>query len=238
MNGASDQELPESTHHATSPIGLGRVRDLLIAKPELILGDEGLMRALGVRPIAANVVDFGPAALARLEAAWNRESSQRQAIEKLAEANYAAQTETHAAIVDLLEARNNADLAHRVDAAAIGRFGLTGGALAVETAEAPAGGVPSGWRGAPPGAVDLLLGPDGRHRLGAPVDEALFFGDRASAVGSMALVRLTLWGERRAGLLIFASPDPSGFTRAMGAELITFLARVVERTAERWPPVL
>ena len=31
------------------------------------------------------------------------------------------------------------------------------------------------------------------------------------------------------------APDPEGFTPDMGSELVAFLARVVERTAERWP---
>jgi hypothetical protein len=36
-------------------------------------------------------------------------------------------------------------------------------------------------------------------------------------------------------VLAFGSPDPEGFTPDMGTELVAFLARVVERTAERWP---
>jgi uncharacterized protein YigA (DUF484 family) len=51
----------------------------------------------------------------------------------------------------------------------------------------------------------------------------------------MALVRLALWEPSRQGLLAFGSADPDGFTADMGAELVSFLARVVERTAERWP---
>ena len=49
---------------------------------------------------------------------------------------------------------------------------------------------------------------------------------------------LTLLGDRGfpcQGVLAFGSPDPEGFTRDMGVELVAFLARVVERTAERWP---
>ncbi|MDB5428359.1 MAG: hypothetical protein JWR43_2334, partial [Phenylobacterium sp.] len=39
----------------------------------------------------------------------------------------------------------------------------------------------------------------------------------------------------RQGLLAFGSTDAEGFTEDMGTELVAFLARVVERTAERWP---
>jgi hypothetical protein len=210
------------------PAGLGRVRDLLIAKPELVRGDEGLMRALGVRPIAANVVDFGPAALARLEAARDRESTARQEIEQIARANFAAQAETHAVIIDLLEARNNADLARRVNQAATERFGLASGVIAVERPDP----VPAGWRALQAGDIDLILGPGGLARIG-PIDDASeLFGE--VQVRSMALVRMVIWGDRQ-GILAFGAADPEGFSRDMGAELVAFLARVVERTAERWP---
>ncbi len=52
---------------------------------------------------------------------------------------------------------------------------------------------------------------------------------------SAALVRMALWSPVRTGVLAFGSADPDGFTPDMGAELVAFLARVVERTAERWP---
>jgi uncharacterized protein YigA (DUF484 family) len=206
------------------------VRDFLIARPELVLGDEGLMRAIGVRPIAANVVEFGPAALGRLEAAWSRESSARQEIEQVARANFAAQAQAHAVILDLLEARNNADLARRVDLAATRSFGLAAAALLVEEAPAPAG-----WGVCPEGSVDQLLGRSA-ERIGPGFETEALFGPEAETVQSVAVVRLTLWGGR-AGLLAFGSADPDGFRRDMGAELVLFLARVVERTADRWPPL-
>jgi uncharacterized protein YigA (DUF484 family) len=52
---------------------------------------------------------------------------------------------------------------------------------------------------------------------------------------SCALIRLSLWSPARGGVLAFASAEPDGFTPDMGAELIALLARVVERTAQRWP---
>lgn len=51
----------------------------------------------------------------------------------------------------------------------------------------------------------------------------------------MAMVRLAIWEPARIGVLAFGSDDPEGFTPDMGSELVAFLARVVERTAERWP---
>ena len=204
------------------------LRAKLMAEPTLVTGDPELLAALNLRPAAANLVEFGPAALARLEHARALEADARADIEALAEANFTAQIQTHAAIVDLLEARDASDLAARVDEAARARFGLAAGALAVE------GPAPPGWRALPAGFVGHLLG-GASARLGAAVAGEPLFGEAGPEVASVALVRLSLWPGERPGLLAFGSPDPTGFTSDMGGELVAFLARVVERTAERWP---
>jgi uncharacterized protein YigA (DUF484 family) len=46
---------------------------------------------------------------------------------------------------------------------------------------------------------------------------------------------MAIWTPAREAILAFGSPDARGFTPEMGAELVAFLARVAERTAERWP---
>ena len=58
---------------------------------------------------------------------------------------------------------------------------------------------------------------------------------QAEAVKSVAMVRMAIWTPARPAILAFGSPDARGFTPEMGAELVAFLARVIERTAERWP---
>jgi len=60
------------------------------------------------------------------------------------------------------------------------------------------------------------------------------FDARQGEIRSLALVRMAIWEPSRRGLLAFGSADPQGFTPDMGSELVAFLARVVERTAERW----
>jgi uncharacterized protein YigA (DUF484 family) len=208
-----------------------KVRAWLLEHPEMIQQDGELLGSLGLWRKAGNVVDFGAAALGRLEAAAARESDARKAIEQVARANFAAQTQTHGAVVELLEARNHSDLARRLDVTARDRFGLVSGVIALETD----GGVPFGWRPLEAGGVDARLGARGLTQLGEwPQDEDLF-GDRAEAVKSVALARMAPWPQGRAAILAFGSPEPNGFRADMGAELVAFLARVVERTAERWP---
>jgi hypothetical protein len=197
----------------------------------LIRDDADLLSDLGLWIKSDNIVEFGPAALARLSAAKTREKVARTRIEATARANFAAQAQTHATVVDLLESRNHADLARRVDETARLRFGLVAGVIAIERP----GGVPAGWRALPEEGADGLLGPTGLARMGAPRTAQALFDERAEDVASVALVRMAIWAPARQGVLAFGSPDPNGFTEQMGSELVAFLARVVERTAERWP---
>jgi uncharacterized protein YigA (DUF484 family) len=205
------------------------VRPFLQKRRELVRADETLLTELGLRVDSATVVEFGPAALARHAAARDRELSARQELEAAARANFVAQAQCHAAVVDLLESRSCADLARRVDDTAKLRFGLVTGAIAVEV---PA---PPGWAPLNAGMVETLMGGEGQVWMGPNPYTPQLFGALADQVRSCALVRLALWGGACPGVLAFGSADPQGFTAEMGAELIALLARVAERTAERWP---
>ena len=85
--------------------------------------------------------------------------------------------------------------------------------------------------------MDRILGAEGTAWMGPNPFAGQLFGALSEPMQSCALIRLSLWGDSRPGLLAFASAEPEGFTPDMGVELITLLARVVERTAERWPPI-
>jgi uncharacterized protein YigA (DUF484 family) len=213
-----------------APLEPAAVRRFLADNPDFLREDEGLLDELGLKVAAGNVVDIGPDALARVHAAHQREALQRQQLEELARANFSAQAQTHGAVIDLLDARNPADLAARLDHLAQHRFGLAAAVVAVEGERAPAG-----WRPLVVGQVDLVLGGQGFSRMGTLPTALGLFGERQGEIRSMALVRMALWEPLREGLLAFGSADPEGFTPDMGSELVAFLARVVERTAERWP---
>ena len=207
------------------------VRRFLSDNPDFLREDDGLLGELGLKVAAGNVVDFGPAVMARVHAAHQREATQRQQVEETARANFSAQAQTHGAVVDLLDSRNHSDLARRVDDLAQNRFGLAAGVIALE-ADRP----PAGWRMLVEGQVDMILGGQQRlARMGFAPTALGLFGERGEAIKSMAMVRMALWEPSRQALLAFGSADEAGFTEDMGTELVAFLARVVERTAERWP---
>ena len=214
-----------------APLEAAAVRRFLADNPDFLRDDHGLLDELGLKVAAGNVVEFGPAALARVHAAHQREALQRQQIEATARANFSAQAQTHGAVVDLLEARNPSDLAYRVDELARRRFGLAAGVIAVEAEDRS----PAGWRRLVEGQVDMILGDHRLARMGVIPTALGLFGETAAQIQSVALVRMAIWEPARQGLLAFGSEDAEGFTPDMGPELVAFLARVVERTAERWP---
>lgn len=212
------------------------IRAWLQANPQTLLDDRSLLEEIGLKPHGRNVVEFGRAALTRLEEVAEREADARKRIEAVARANFAAQTQTHVAALDLMEARNPSDLSRRLDAAAQGRFGLVGAAIALEKP----GGVPFGWKALEAGGVDALLGEHGLTWLGSNFAGLGLFGAGETPVKSVALIRMApqFPGSEAPGrhaICAFGSPDEDGFTPTMGCELVAFIARVVERTAERWP---
>lgn len=205
------------------------VRRLLLDNPEVLRQDADLLGELGLRLDAANVVDFGPAALARVHAAHAREATAREQAEATARENYIAQAQANAAVVELLGSADADDLALRLDEAARVRFGLVAGVLALESDDE----APAGWRRLVDGQVDMILGgPSRGARLGHAPTALGLFGDRAETIRSVALIRLSVAG--RPGVMAFAAAEPDGFDPTMGLELVQFLGQVVERTAERW----
>ncbi len=208
--------------------GWPSVRAYLLGHPNLLAEDGDLLAELGLKVSGVNVVDFGPAALARQIEATRRETAAREQLESTARANFAAQAQCQAAVLDLLESRSNADLARRFNEVARGRFGLMIGSLAVE------GRAPMGWRALEAGAVNLIVGEGSASRLGAMTRGHGLFPDTEDPVRSAALIRLSIWRPMRPGILALGSADSGAFAADMADDLLAFLGRVVERTAERW----
>ncbi len=216
---------------ARAEIDLATLKARLRENAAELRQDGDLLADLGLRVGVANVVDFGPVALSRVSAAHQREAGERKRLEAIAQANFEAQAQTHAAVIDLLESRNLADLARRMDELARLRFGLATGVVALEGR----GEAPPGWLPLVEGQVDLILGARKLALIGHAPTALGLFGNLAPIIGSVAILRLAIWQPARQGLMAFAAPDPEAFTADMGVELTAFLARVIERTAERWP---
>lgn len=207
------------------------LRRHMIDHADDIAHDRALLEALGLQLKAKHLIDFGPAALSKLEARALRDFDLRRQLEQTARANFDAQNQTHALVLSLLESRNHSDLARRLNDEARNRFGLIVSTIALEDT-AP---VPLGWKILDDGGVDYIIGENGLSLLGPDAVCRALFGDDVRRVKSAAVLRIALWREGRPGLVAFGSAEDEGFTEDMGAELVAFVARVVERVAERWP---
>ncbi len=207
------------------------LRRQLTKHADLLARDKTLLDALGLQPKARHLVDFGPAALSKLEARALKDFDVRRQLEMTAKANFDAQNQTHGLVLSLMEARNHADLARRLNEEAKKRFGLIAATIALEDT-AP---VPLGWQTLDDGGVDYIVGETGLSLLGPEAVCRVLFNDDVRRIKSAAALRIALWREGRPGLVAFGSHDYDGFSPEMGAELVAFVARVVERVAERWP---
>ena len=207
------------------------LRRHLVNHSEDLLRDTALLNALGLQPKSRHLIDFGPAALTRLEARALKDFDVRRQLELTAKANFDAQNLTHSLVLNLMEARNHSDLARRLNEEARTCFGLVAATIALEDT-AP---VPLGWMTLDDGGVDYIIGETGLSLLGPEGACRVLFGDDIRRVKSAAVLRIALWREGRPGLVAFGSSEFDGFSAEMGAELVAFVARVVERVAERWP---
>jgi uncharacterized protein len=205
------------------------IRAFLRARPEFLKDDPELMRRLGVRPDASNVIDFSREALSRAAQAHQRETSVRRRLEAVARANFEALATTHDAVLELLDAADPTDLSRRLMKLARSRFGLAAAILATE------GEAPEGWKPLAAGQCDLALGAGRPTRLGVAPTALGLFGAAAPQIGSVALIRLKLSPQPREGLLAFGAGTTDAFSADMGQDLIDFIARVIERVASRWP---
>ncbi len=193
--------------------------------------DKALLDALGLQPKTRHLIDFGPAALSRLEQRALKDFDVRRQLEMTAKANFDAQNQTHGLVLSLLESRNHADLARRLNEESRNRFGLVAATIALEDT-AP---IPLGWQTMDDGGVDYIVGETGLSLLGPEGVCRVLFGDDIRRIRTAAVLRIALWREGRPGLVAFGSSDAEGFSENMGAELVAFVSRIVERVADRWP---
>ncbi|MFN6978248.1 MAG: DUF484 family protein [Gemmobacter sp.] len=222
------------------------VRDLIITRPEIILEDPEVMRALiaaNERAMGGNIVDLRGIAMKRMEARLDRLEDTHRSVIAAAYENLAATNVVHRAILALLEPDNFPAFlaalegpvasALRVDSVRLvleSREGgdpalaRLGGVLCITEAGFVAGYAAAG-RSGPPRPVVL--------RQAVP-ESARVHGDIAGDIRSEALLRLDLGPGRLPGLLVLGAEDPHKFRPAQGTDLLAVFAAVFERQMRRW----
>lgn len=148
----------------------------------------------------------------------------RDALIETARANHVAQTQVHAAVLGVLDAKSWADLDARLRGAVRASLCLDHVGLVAECLNLPR---LDAVRACQPGHISRLM-QDHFQWLGPVGSEGPdLYGERADSLRSQALLRIHC-GDGEA-LLCFASRDRSTFQGQEGTDLVAFFAKVVER---------
>lgn len=223
------------------------LRDRILEKPETILEDRDLMRALiaaNDRAIGANVIDLRGVAMERLETRLERLEDTHRTVIAAAYENLAGTNQVHRAILQMLDPLSFEDFLKSLsgDVAAALRVDCIRLVLeSVQGADDPAlrrlGDV---LCVAEPGfAAEYISG--GRDISLRPVTlrqtipaSAMIYGEGAGWIRSEALMRLDFGQGRLPGLLVMGSKNANHFKPTHGTDLLAFFAGVFERTMRRW----
>ncbi len=224
------------------------IRDRLIAKPEVILEDPGLMKALiaaNDKAMGANIVDLRGIAMERLETRLERLEDTHRSVIAAAYENLAGTNQIHRAILRMLDPVDFEDFLRNLGSE-------VGQILRVESVRLVLESESEGQEDqavqrlsqvltiAHPGFVDdYMSGP----RSGAPRAIVLrqispgdhpIYADGARLIRSEAVMRLDLGAGRLPGMLVLGAADPHQFRANQGTDLLTFFAGVFERAMRRW----
>ena len=219
------------------------VRLRILQKPEVILEDQDVMRALvaaNERAMGANIVDLRGIAMERLELRLERLEDTHRSVIAAAYENLAGMNQVHRAILAFLEPLSfDAFLAclgrDVADVLNVGSVRLVLESHEAEVAEDPRSEV---LKLVGPGFVTDYVGQGRavRHvtlRRATEMTGAVF-GDPADWIGSEACIVLDFGETRLPGMLAFASDEEHHFAPHQGTELLSFMGGVFERAMRRW----
>lgn len=223
------------------------LRARLLARPEVILEDRDLMRALisaNEHAMGSNIVDLRGIAMERLEARLDRLEDTHRSVIAAAYENLAGTNQIHRAILKILEPLTFEDfLIHlATDVADILRVDSV--RLVLESTQAESATALERFSGivavADPGFIEEYLrggrAAPARAVVLRPLQKELapVHGDKSSWIGSEALMRLDLGAGRLPGLLALGAEDPEQFRASQGTDLLAFFGGAFERAIRRW----
>jgi uncharacterized protein YigA (DUF484 family) len=181
------------------------------------------------------VADFQSYVIDRLKAEKNKAEDVTREIVETARNNMNSQTRIHAAILRLLEADSFDEFIQTITSDLTNLLDVDITTLVVE---ADGRQIPhivlAGIHIVPEGTVDKWMG--GKNSLlqdNISGIEAIY-GAGATLVRSQALVRVDIAMQTPPAIIAFGSRDPHMFNGSQGTELVSFLARVVERQFRTW----
>ena len=221
-----------------------RLREKVIAQPEVILEDRDVMRALvaaNERAMGDNVVDMRGLAMERLEQRLDRLEDTHRTVLAAAYENLSGMNQVNRAVLRLLEPTDFVTFLRDLEGPVSEILRLDCLRVVIESHEAE--GAPGlGRLGNVLKVVeadfveDYLSLSRRAHRpvilRAMPICGEEVYGQ--SGLGSEALMRLDLGPGRLPGLLALASNEPEHFHPAQATDLLAFFAGVFERAMQRW----
>jgi uncharacterized protein YigA (DUF484 family) len=243
MSQYNDRNEVERIRESEPSLSPDEVRAFLLRHPDFVASDADLIATLIPSPSNdGNVVDMQHFVISKLQ---NQVRTLRAIQSDLIEAsslNSLAREQVHAAALALLDARTFEDLIEYVTAPeGLARtLGLCAATICIEAANGVECGVVGsiGLRGVrvlEPGGVARMMGGDLPYRLVANVrGSSGLYGAQAEEVLSEALVRLDFSPASPPGLFALGGAAAEQFHPDQGADLLEFLARIVERCVRLW----
>ncbi|NSX56499.1 DUF484 family protein [Parasulfitobacter algicola] len=223
------------------------VREKIIAKPDIILEDQDVMRALAsanVRGLGSNVIDLRGVAMDRLAAKLDRLEDTHKSVISAAYENLAGTNQVHRAILRMLDPIEFEDFLNNLNGEVSQTLRVDSIKLVLETTQDDAylqsDQLDDVLIVADPGYIDdyITQGANASARLITlrPVEHAdpAIYGDLAAEIRSESCMKLNLGDGRLPGMLVMGAKDADLFKQSQGTDLLTFFAGVFERSMRRW----
>ncbi|MFV0512060.1 MAG: DUF484 family protein [Jhaorihella sp.] len=223
------------------------LREAIIAKPDAVLDDQDVMRALisaNERSMGGNIVDLRGIAMERLEARLDRLEDTHRSVIAAAYENLAGTNQIHRAILRMLDPMEFESFLNDVSGEVAEILRVDAIALVLESARSGRDDavrqMSNVLRVAEPGFIEGYLtqsrGGHARQVTLRQVKDApeRVFGEAAGWVRSEACLRLDLGPGRLPGMLALGAEDPHQFTPQHGTDLLAFFAGVFERSMRHW----
>ena len=219
------------------------LREAIISRPDVILDDTDLMRALvaaNERAMGGNVVDLRGLAMDRLEARLDRLEDTHRSVIAAAYDNLAGTNQIHRAILRLLDPSDFPGFLRNLAGPVAEILRVDSTRLILETHQPTFDhslrrlGDVLGM--AQQGFIDGYLGNSRKHVTLRQVQtpEPQIYGARGDWIRSEACIRLDLGEGRLPAVLVIGSEDPHMFGPGQGTDLLAFFGGVFERQMRHW----
>ena len=232
---------------SSSPKLADTLREAIIAKPDAILDDQDVMRALiaaNEMSMGGNIVDLRGIAMERLEARLDRLEDTHRSVIAAAYENLAGTNQVHRAILRMLDPMEFEVFLRDLGGEVAQILRVDAVALVLESAQNDSDPAVQRLNSVltvtEPGFIKSYLthgrGGDPRQVTLRQVHRAppRVYGGKASKIRSEACLKLDLGKGRLPGLLVMGTEDPKHFGPQQGTDLLSFFTGVFERSMRHW----